>query len=190
MTRQIRLFVAICAFASGVLYLAEMAARYDTHPTLGRLYLMLAVLQVTWGALLLTQPSRLVYALGAVLTAVLVLAWVLTRTHGISWFPGLHEVQPLGWRDVVIQFFQLFAIAGAVILLLPATRARAGARRRRAHAGRDPRGHRAAHGRHRLRRHPRRHHEPDHRHGRRTTTVVTTTTTTIAPTTTTTAPGS
>ena len=47
--------------------------------------------------------------------------WVLSRTKGISWFPGLEEVEALGWRDVVTQFYQLLAVAGAAILLLPAS---------------------------------------------------------------------
>ena len=47
--------------------------------------------------------------------------WVLSRTKGISWFPGLEDVEGLGWRDVVTQFYQLLAVAGAAILLLPAS---------------------------------------------------------------------
>jgi hypothetical protein len=121
LVRQIRYFVAICSFAAGLLHLLAMVAHANHHPTLGRAFFAIAVFQIVWGVLLLVEPRRIVIALGAFVMAGSIVVWVFSRTKGISWFPGLAEVEPLEWRDVVTQFFQLLAVAGAVVLMLPAS---------------------------------------------------------------------
>lgn len=120
-TRQVRYFVAICSFAAGLLHLLAMTSHSGHHPTLGRAFLMVGVLQIVWAALLLLPTSRIVVLLGSLGTAAAILLWILSRTKGISWFPGLDEVETIEWRDVVTQFFQLLALAGAVVMLLPAS---------------------------------------------------------------------
>lgn len=120
---QVRWFTAICSFAAGVLHLLAMAAHADHHPAVGRAFLAVAVLQVAWGVLLLVEPRRWIVAAGAVLTAGAMLAWVYTRTKGISWFPGLELPEPIEWRDTVTQFFQVLALAGAAVLLVVPARA-------------------------------------------------------------------
>jgi hypothetical protein len=119
LTRQVRYLVAICSFAAGLLHLLAMTAHYGHHPTLGRAFLMVGVLQIVWAAMLLTPTSRLVVIVGALGTAAAILVWIFSRTKGISWFPGLEHPEPIEWRDVVTQFFQLLALAGALVLLLP-----------------------------------------------------------------------
>jgi hypothetical protein len=119
-TRQVRYFVAICSFAAGLLHLLAMTAHYGSHPTLGRALFMVGVLQIVWAALLLRPTSRLIVGLGALATASWIIVWIYSRTKGISWFPGLDHVEAIEWRDVVTQFFQLLALAGALVLLLPA----------------------------------------------------------------------
>jgi len=118
-TRQVRYMTAICSFAAGLLHLLAMAAHADHHPTIGRAFLAIAVVQIVWGVLLMIEPRRVFVLLGALATAGAIVVWVFSRTKGISWFPGLEEVEPLEWRDVVTQFFQILAVAGAAIVLLP-----------------------------------------------------------------------
>jgi len=119
LTQQVRYYTAICAFGAGVLHLLAMAAHADHHPTLGRAFLAVAVLQIAWGLLLILEPRRIFVLAGAALTAGAIAVWVFSRTKGISWFPGLEDVEPLEWRDIVTQFFQLLAVAGAALLFVP-----------------------------------------------------------------------
>jgi hypothetical protein len=58
---------------------------------------------------------------GGIVTAAAIVVWVFSRTKGISWFPGLEDVEALDWRGVVTQFFQLLALAGYAVLVLPAS---------------------------------------------------------------------
>jgi hypothetical protein len=121
LVRQIRFFTAICSFAAGILHILAMVAHADHHPTLGRAFLAIAAVQIAWGVMLIVEPRRMVVLLGALATAGAIVVWIFSRTKGISWFPGLEDVEPLEWRDVVAQFFQLLAVAGATVLLLPAS---------------------------------------------------------------------
>ena len=62
-----------------------------------------------WGVLLIVEPRKIFVLIGGLATAGAIVVWVFSRTKGISWFPGLEEVEGLGWRDVVTQFYQLLA---------------------------------------------------------------------------------
>jgi hypothetical protein len=95
LTRQVRYFVAICAFAGGVLHLLAMAAHNGQHPTLGRAFLGAGIAQIIWGVLLIIEPRRLFVLGGALMTVGLLAAWVFWRTKGISWFPGMEDVAPI-----------------------------------------------------------------------------------------------
>jgi hypothetical protein len=120
LTRQIRYIVAICSFAAGLLHVLAMISHADHNDTAARGFLAVAVIQIVWGALLIIEPRRIIIALGALATVGAIGVWVLSRTKGISWWPGLDHAEPIEWRDAVTQFFQLLAVAGAVVMLLPA----------------------------------------------------------------------
>ncbi|MDZ4826864.1 MAG: hypothetical protein SGJ13_10440 [Actinomycetota bacterium] len=119
LTQQVRYYTAICSFAAGILHLLAMVAHADHHPAVGRAFLAVAVLQIAWAVLLVVEPRRIIVILGGLLMAGSIGVWVFSRTKGISWFPGLEALEPLEWRDIVTQFFQLVALAGAALLLVP-----------------------------------------------------------------------
>ena len=121
LTRQIRYFAGICSLAAGLIHVLAMID-HRSEPTLSRAFLALAVFQFVWGVLLLAGTRKvIVYGIGAVVAAGSIGVWVFSRTKGISWFPGLDNIEVLGWRDTVTQFFQLLVVAGAAILMLPAS---------------------------------------------------------------------
>jgi len=119
-TRQVRYITAICSFGAALLHILAMID-HRGFPTLARSFLALAAIQIVWGVLLIVEPRKIFVLVGGLATAGAITVWVLSRTKGISWFPGLEDVEGLGWRDVVTQFYQLLAVAGAAILLLPAS---------------------------------------------------------------------
>jgi hypothetical protein len=119
-SRQIRYITAICSFGAGLLHVLAMIDHRGS-PTLARSFLAIAAVQVVWGVLLIVDPRKIFVLIGGLATAGAIGVWVFSRTKGISWYPGLDHVEPLGWRDVVTQFYQLLAVAGAAILLLPAS---------------------------------------------------------------------
>ena len=124
LVQQIRYCVAIWSFAAGLLHVLAMID-HRGEPTLARGFLAVAVIQIVWGVLLIVDPRRMFVLVGACATAGSIVVWVYSRTKGISWFPGLDHVEELGWRDVVTQFFQLLALAGASGAPAPGQRAQA-----------------------------------------------------------------
>jgi hypothetical protein len=120
LVRQIRFFTAICTFAAGLVHLLAVIDHRE-HPTLARAFLAVAAIQIALGILLLLDPRRLFVIVGGIVTAAAIVVWVFSRTKGISWFPGLEDVEALDWRGVVTQFFQLLALAGYAVLVLPAS---------------------------------------------------------------------
>src|SRR5262245_9320635 len=106
--RQVRYFTAIMSFGAGVLHFLAMASHIGANPTLGRSFLAVAILQIAWGVVLIVEPRRAFIIAGAVITVLSIVVWIFSRSKGISWYPGLH-VEPLEWRDVVTQFFQILA---------------------------------------------------------------------------------
>ena len=105
LTRQIRYFAGICSLAAGLIHVLAMID-HRSEPTLSRTLLALAVFQFVWGVLLLAGARKvIVYGIGAVVAAGSIGVWVFSRTKGISWFPGLDNIEVLGWRDTVTQFF-------------------------------------------------------------------------------------
>lgn len=110
---------AICALAAASLHVVAMADHMDHHAALGRAFLGVAALQVLWAAMLVRTRSRGVVVAGMALMAAAIVIWVLSRTQGISWFPGLEAIEPLGWRDLTAQAFQLLALVAGVLLLVP-----------------------------------------------------------------------
>jgi hypothetical protein len=119
-TRQVRYITAICSWGAALLHILAMID-HRGEPTLARSFLGIAAVQVIWGVLLIVDPRKVFVLIGGLATAGAIAVWVFSRTKGISWYPGLDHVEPLGWRDVVTQFYQLLALAGAAILLLPAS---------------------------------------------------------------------
>lgn len=111
---------AICALAAGAFHLLAMIDHMDHHAAVGRAFLGIAALQVLWAVMLVRSRERAVVAAGIALNVFAIVIWVLSRTQGISWFPGLEAVEPFGWRDITAEAFQLLAIVGATLLLVPA----------------------------------------------------------------------
>ncbi|HEX5615020.1 MAG TPA: hypothetical protein VFZ83_07655 [Acidimicrobiia bacterium] len=110
----------ICGLAAGAFHLLAMVDHMDHHAGVGRAFLGIAALQVLWASMLVRTRARAVVAAGIALNIFAIVIWVLSRSQGISWFPGLEAVEPFGWRDITTEAFQLLAIvAGALLLVSP-----------------------------------------------------------------------
>jgi hypothetical protein len=116
-----RAFAAICSLAAAALHLVALADHVDHHPMVGRGFLAVAVLQAVWAIMLVRTRSKLVVLAGIALQAGSILVWIVSRTKGIAWYPGLEAVEPIGWKDFTTQVFQFLAIAAATLLLVPAS---------------------------------------------------------------------
>lgn len=118
--RQVRYFVGMCSLGAGVMHILAAGAHVDHHADLGRAFLMVAALQIAWGVMLMVAPTRLIVISGGIGTLAATVIWVISRTKGIAWWDAMAEVEPIEWRDTITMWLQILAIAGVVLLLIPA----------------------------------------------------------------------
>ena len=92
---------------AGVIHGAAVGLHAD-HPTLVRVFLACTLLQVGWGVVAMDRSSRRLATSGALINGAVVVGWVITRTRGISFIPGLETAEPPQAADT------LCAILGAL----------------------------------------------------------------------------
>ncbi len=110
-------WAAYASIGAGLIHGAAVGLHAD-HPTLSRIFLVLAAAQVVWGIVALTMTSWSVVALGGLLNAVAVGGWVLSHTTGISFVSGLEVAEsptPADTLCAALAALSLLAIVWAYV---------------------------------------------------------------------------
>ena len=108
------------SIAAGSLH-AVAAGLHAEHAVLVRVFLVAALVQVVWGLVAQSSSSRLTISLGVLVNAAAVGGWVLTRTTGIPFVPGLEIAESPQPADTVCA-----ALAALSFLLIAASMLSAG----------------------------------------------------------------
>ena len=85
-------WAAYASIGAGLIHGAAVGLHAD-HPTLSRVFLLMAAAQIAWGVVAISVSSWSVTATGALLNVVAIGGWVLTRTTGISFVSGLEVAE-------------------------------------------------------------------------------------------------
>lgn len=108
--------VGIVAAGAGILHL--LAARdHLEHENVAAFFVVLALAQFAWAALVASTRSRRVLMAGIAGNLGVVAIWIVSRTTGIPFVDAVSEVEPIGIADGVATLFELIASAGAALLL-------------------------------------------------------------------------
>jgi hypothetical protein len=112
--------VGVFAAGAGILHL--LASRdHIEHPQVAAFFVVLALAQFAWGALVVWRRSPQILVAGAIGNLGVVAIWVLSRTTGIPIMDATAQVEPVGIADATATMFELIAAAGVGLLLaLPA----------------------------------------------------------------------
>jgi hypothetical protein len=129
--RQMEKFVGVCVIISGTAHGLVTQDHFREWWGYGVFFLATAICLVGFGLALLTDAidprympgnvhriRRLMYAVGALGTLSILGLYVLTRTAGIPFGPGLGSVEQVGVIDLVAKTTELLAVAGLAVLLL------------------------------------------------------------------------
>jgi hypothetical protein len=108
---------AVASLAAGAVH-AVAVGLHAEDPGSARLFVLLATFQVAWGVLLLTTTRPTVMGLGAAVQVGAVVGWVVTRTSGIGFIPGLSEPEAPQPLDT----FAAVCAAASVVVLAVASR--------------------------------------------------------------------
>ena len=103
--------------AAGALH-AVAAGLHVDHPPLVRIFLVMALAQITWGIVVQADRSLLSLASGCVVNLVAVGGWVLTRTTGIAFVTGLEVPETPQPADTVCAGLALLSFILIVVAVL------------------------------------------------------------------------
>lgn len=81
-------WAAYASIGAGLIHGTAIGLHAD-HPTLSRIFLVMAAAQVVWGVVAISLSTWTVVAIGSVIQSVAVGGWVLARTTGVSFIRGL-----------------------------------------------------------------------------------------------------
>jgi hypothetical protein len=109
--------VAICLLGSAVLHFAYSPAHFGEYWLYGAFFVVVAWLQVAGALGLVLRPTRLVLAGTALVNAVVVVVWVLSRTSGVWVGPEATIKEAVGYPDVLATALETAAVIGCVVLL-------------------------------------------------------------------------
>lgn len=110
-------WAAYASIGAGLIHGAAIGLHAD-HPTLSRIFLAMAAVQVVWGVVAISLSTWSVIAIGSVLNAAAVGGWVLTRTTGISFISGLEIAEnptPADTLCAALAALSLMAIVWAYV---------------------------------------------------------------------------
>jgi hypothetical protein len=113
--------VALLSIGAAVIHFAVVAEHFDEWWLTGLFFLGLGVFQLAWAVLVLAAPSRLLYLVGAVANALVVVLWIVSRTSGVPVGPGAGEAEPVALPDTLATAFEIVLVAVLVLLLVART---------------------------------------------------------------------
>jgi hypothetical protein len=114
--RLIAACTAICSFAAGTIHVSA-AADHTNLPVMMAGFLVVATLQVAFGALLLwRRPNRLILLGAFAMMASSIGLWAVSRTAGLPFLPGGH-MEPVGFKDGITVVLELATLPGILLLM-------------------------------------------------------------------------
>lgn len=108
---------AVLGVVCAVIHFAVAGEHYAEFWGFGVFMLGVAWLQLIWAVGLIGWPTRVWLGLGALLNAIIVVVYVITRTVGDVIGPTPTDVEPVGFGDAFCTACEVAAVALAVLLL-------------------------------------------------------------------------
>lgn len=119
--------LALLSVGAAVIHFAVIAQHWDEWWLTGTFFVVVAAFQLAWAALVLLRPSRFLFLTGAIVNALVVVTWIVSRTTGVPLGPSAGEPEAVGLADTLATAYELLLVAGAAALV---TRRGAPTRRR------------------------------------------------------------
>jgi hypothetical protein len=110
--------LAILSVATAVIHFAVAGSHFQEYWVFGVFMLVVAWLQTLWAVALVIRPSLLLIGAGAILDAVVIAVYLVTRTIGDVLGPTPHSVERVGFGDGLCTALEAVIVAGCLYLLL------------------------------------------------------------------------
>jgi hypothetical protein len=108
---------ALLSAGAAAVHASAAGPHFDHYVPHGVLFVVTALAQAAWAALVLTAPSAPLLAAGALGNLGVAIVWALSRTVGLPLGPESGAPEPVGAPDLVATSFEILVIAACVLLL-------------------------------------------------------------------------
>ncbi|MGH2572648.1 MAG: hypothetical protein ACRDGU_04060 [Actinomycetota bacterium] len=109
--------LALVSAGAGAIHLAVIEEHVADSLLFGAFFVVVAAFQLGWAVLMVSRPSRLLCAAGAVANAFVVSIWAVSRSTGLPIGPGAGIPEPVGFIDGVATAYEAVIIGGAMALM-------------------------------------------------------------------------
>jgi hypothetical protein len=109
--------LALASALSGAIHTAACPEHFREAWLFGAFFLVSAVVQVIWAALVIARPTSRLLATGAALNAAIILVWLVSRTSGLPLGPEPWAREAIGAPDAIATLCELALVTVAVWLL-------------------------------------------------------------------------
>jgi hypothetical protein len=121
----LRIALAVVSIGAAVIHFAVIAQHMNEWWLTGTFFVAVALFQLAWAVAVIARPSPALYLTGAVVNALVVITWIVSRTIGVPVGPEAGEAESIGLPDVLATSYEALLVAAIAALAL-----RAGAARR------------------------------------------------------------
>lgn len=112
----------MASIGAGAVHAAAVGAHSEHHQAV-LLFVVVAGVQLGWGAVALVRSSRWLAWLGVAMSAVLITGWVLAKARGLDMVAGMGDAEPVQMADAVAAGLAGLSLVGAATVALTGRKA-------------------------------------------------------------------
>ena len=114
----LRYCLAILGGTTSVIHFAVAGAHSREYWLFGVFMLVVAWLQLLWAVGVVIRPTRSLLVTGAIVDAIVIVVYIVTRTVGDIIGPAPHVAEPVGFGDGLCTALEALVVAGCLWLLV------------------------------------------------------------------------
>jgi hypothetical protein len=105
------------SLGAGVIHFAYSGEHFDLSWAHGTFFAVVAWFQLSWAVGIMVRPTRAVLALGAVVNALVIGTWIMSRVWGVPIGPGAWEPEPIALADALATGLEVGIVAISLAVL-------------------------------------------------------------------------
>jgi hypothetical protein len=113
----LRVGLAVVSIGAAVIHFAVIPQHMNEWWLTGTFFVVVALFQLAWALAVLARPSPPLYVTGAVVNALVVITWIVSRTVGVPVGPEAGEAESIGLPDVLATSYEALLVATAALAL-------------------------------------------------------------------------
>src|SRR4029450_9267618 len=115
--RYLHWILVAFSLGAGVIHFAYAGEHFDVNWRHGTFFAVVAWFQLSWAIVLMVRSSRAVLALGAIVNALVIGTWIMSRVWGVPIGPGAWDPEPISLADGLATGLEVGIVAISLAVL-------------------------------------------------------------------------